>query len=429
MATYTAHPAAEAFPLLDEARLTQLTADIAANGQLAPVTLWKDADGATWLLDGRNRVRACLAAGVQVASVWWDGDHTWAYVWSCNGERRDLDEGQRAAIKLDIDKGEQAYLQERRGGDRKSAQAKEKQSGTVATLKTREKLAKAAQVSPRTAQKAITVKKKAPALHKQVVAGEVQLSQAYREVVKADKQAKQAEAAKQAPPAALDDRWLPCRIEDAELQPEGYDLVLTDPPYGVADANITRSNQGDLVREYGQWDEGEFPIENWAARIVPSMKPGASLYLFIGDALAGRWRAALEAEGLTWIQLLIWHKTNPAPQIRKTRWCNAQEFILFMAKGRPTHFNFVGQNEMHSVITGPIAGGSERQGHTTEKPLWLLGRLLAVSCPPGGRVLDPFAGSGSTGEAAIKCGASATLVEPEKAHVQMIRARMAKYAV
>jgi len=86
------HPAAAEFPLMDAKRFAELQADIAANGVHVPLTLCEGK-----VLDGRNRYKACEALGLPFATEEYDGN-PWAYVWSLNGQRRDLSADQRAAI-------------------------------------------------------------------------------------------------------------------------------------------------------------------------------------------------------------------------------------------------------------------------------------------------------------------------------------------
>lgn len=64
--------------------------------------------------------------------------------------------------------------------------------------------------------------------------------------------------------------------------------------------------------------------------------------------------------------------------------------------------------------------------HPTVKPLALMRWLVRLVTPPGGLVLDPFAGSGTTGEAAALEGFRAVLVEAEAAHIPLIEARLVK---
>ena len=65
--------------------------------------------------------------------------------------------------------------------------------------------------------------------------------------------------------------------------------------------------------------------------------------------------------------------------------------------------------------------------HPTVKPLELLRWLVKLVTPPGGTVLDPFAGSGTTGEAAYLEGFNAILIEREPDYLPLIEARMAKH--
>lgn len=64
--------------------------------------------------------------------------------------------------------------------------------------------------------------------------------------------------------------------------------------------------------------------------------------------------------------------------------------------------------------------------HPTVKPLALMRWLVRLVTPPGGTILDPFAGSGTTGEAAALEGFRAVLVEAEAAHIPLIAARLTK---
>lgn len=68
----------------------------------------------------------------------------------------------------------------------------------------------------------------------------------------------------------------------------------------------------------------------------------------------------------------------------------------------------------------------ERRGsrHPTAKPLALIRYLVRLVTPPGGTVLDPFAGSGTTGEAALAEGCSAILIELEREHVDHTKHRL-----
>jgi len=104
------HPLAGLFPVLEGPEFDALVSDIAKHGQLEPIVLLEDK-----ILDGRNRHRACVAAGVAPRFEPYGGDDPLGFVVSRNVRRRHLDESQRAlvAAKLETMK---------HGGNRKPGQ-------------------------------------------------------------------------------------------------------------------------------------------------------------------------------------------------------------------------------------------------------------------------------------------------------------------
>ena len=92
------HPAAELFPMLSAEKLADLGSDIAAHGLTDPITLYRDPQQGTMLLDGRNRLAACQQIGITPATCFYEGDDPIRLVISRNMKRRDLTNGQRAAL-------------------------------------------------------------------------------------------------------------------------------------------------------------------------------------------------------------------------------------------------------------------------------------------------------------------------------------------
>jgi hypothetical protein len=106
---YEVHPAAEIFPLLDGAAFDALCADIKANGLHTPIVrIWVDAGLGNHtqkpvILDGRNRLRACMKTGVKPHWCNFEGKgDPVAYVLSQNLHRRHLNESQRAMVAARI---------------------------------------------------------------------------------------------------------------------------------------------------------------------------------------------------------------------------------------------------------------------------------------------------------------------------------------
>ncbi|MBL1216775.1 MAG: site-specific DNA-methyltransferase [Planctomycetes bacterium] len=76
----------------------------------------------------------------------------------------------------------------------------------------------------------------------------------------------------------------------------------------------------------------------------------------------------------------------------------------------------------HTIVS---PNGNEKTGYPTQKPLGVLNRILQVHTNPGDRVLDFFAGSGTTGEAAVRHGCSAVLIDNNEQAIEVMVKRLA----
>lgn len=85
------HPAADPWPMLPDDELAELAQSIADVGLLEPLVVTPDGQ----LLDGRNRLHACVTAGVNPTTVTYDGDPV-AFVLARNAHRRHMTRAQRA---------------------------------------------------------------------------------------------------------------------------------------------------------------------------------------------------------------------------------------------------------------------------------------------------------------------------------------------
>jgi hypothetical protein len=141
------HPAAELFPLIEGAEFQELVEDIRSNGLRTPILL--DAGGR--VLDGRNRLRACRAAGVEPRFETWLGSGSpFELVVSLNLRRRHLNESQRAMLAARLKEALAGEIGQRRGTRTDlSANWRGSQFGKAA-----EKAASLMNVSPRSVERA-----------------------------------------------------------------------------------------------------------------------------------------------------------------------------------------------------------------------------------------------------------------------------------
>lgn len=180
--TYELHPLCSLFPRVTGAEFDALVADIKANGQREPIVLH---DG--MVLDGGNRYRACIEAGIEPRFVNFDGTNMVAFVLSANLHRRHLTPGQQAAIVASAQDWAQAQ-----GVGRPSNSATLHRS----TAETR---AAESGASVRTQKMADKVAKADPELAKKVAHGEVSLPQAVAAVEKKAAPAKKVKPSKAQP--------------------------------------------------------------------------------------------------------------------------------------------------------------------------------------------------------------------------------------
>lgn len=221
------------------------------------------------------------------------------------------------------------------------------------------------------------------------------------------------------------------------LPEASVDAIVTDPPY----------EQTSL-----KWDR--WPRE-WLLAVRRVLKPTGSMWVFGSlrmffekrDEFAG-WRLAED---------IVWEKHNGssfhADRFKRVHeqavhfyrddapWADVYREVpktpdavakAVRRKRRPTHTGGIresvfvsedgGPRIMRSVIYHPSCHGFAI--HPTQKPEAILEPLILNSCPPGGVVLDPFAGSGSTGAAAARIGRSAILIEADPAYRAAAGARL-----
>lgn len=138
------------------------------------------------------------------------------------------------------------------------------------------------------------------------------------------------------------------------------------------------------------------------------------------------WRVATEMCRNNWVlrSPIIWHRTKSLPEPVRDRPARGYEFIFMFVKHRNYFFDKSqlprdsGSEDVWSIPARPRYNGAKQ---TAPFPDELVKQCLAVGCPPGGTVLDPFCGSGTTMRIAIQSGHPAIGVELNEEFCEYIR--------
>ncbi len=235
-------------------------------------------------------------------------------------------------------------------------------------------------------------------------------------------------------------------LEGIARLPDGsVDLVVADPPYGLGK---DYGNDSDRLsgQEYLDWSA------RWIDAIVPKLAPRGTLYLFCTWQYSPELFVMLK-QRLTMINEIIWDRRVPSMGGTTRKYSSVHDNIGFFARQRDYYFDLdpvripydpetkkarsrprfegkkwleVGYNPKDLWSISRIhRQDPERADHPTQKPLEIVERMVLSSCPPGGLVLDPFTGSGTTAVACLRHGRRFVGFEINPDYVRVVRERVA----
>ncbi len=232
------------------------------------------------------------------------------------------------------------------------------------------------------------------------------------------------------------------------LPEKSVDLIFADPPYNLQLQNdLHRPNMTKVDAVDDAWDKfdsfaayDDF-TRRWLAACKRVLKPTGAIWVIGSYHNIFRVGAIMQDLGFWILNDVIWIKTNPMPNFRGVRFTNAHETLIWASTGRGAKYTFnhhamKGLNDDKQMRSDwwliPLATGAERTRgadgeklHSTQKPEALLYRVLLASTNPGGVVLDPFFGSGTTGVVAKRLHRHWIGIEREEKYVRAARERIA----
>jgi len=217
----------------------------------------------------------------------------------------------------------------------------------------------------------------------------------------------------------------------SSLPTGSVDLVLIDPPYLISrDSGFESGNNPDYDRlkvsiDFGKWDHRFDGFDQAIHEGYRVLKQGGTLICFYDLWKLTELAQAMEAARFKQLRFLEWVKTNPVPINQSVNYLtNAREIALLGVKGGKPTFNSKYDNGIYEY---PIEH-SKGRFHPTQKSLKLIRELIEKHSNPGDTVLDCFAGSCTTGVAAVELGRSFVGCELDPEYFSQAQARLSAAA-
>lgn len=198
-----------------------------------------------------------------------------------------------------------------------------------------------------------------------------------------------------------------------ELADESVDLIFADPPYFLSNDGISCSGGKQVSVNKGEWDRDAGIEERhafnrtWLAACRRVLTLNGTIFISGTYHNIYSIGMALEQEGYKILNNITWEKRNPPPNLSCRYFTHSTETILWARKDEKKakhYFNYELMRElndgkqMKDVWTGTLTPQREKKfgKHPTQKPEYLLERIILAASREGDMVLDPFVGSGTT---------------------------------
>lgn len=228
-----------------------------------------------------------------------------------------------------------------------------------------------------------------------------------------------------------------------DFDAESVDVVFADPPYFLSNGGITCKGGRVASVNKGDWDKAatleakhNFNL-NWIGLCRNVLKPNGTIW--ISGTLHNIYSVgmALEQTGFKIMNNITWQKTNPPPNLSCKYFTHSTETILWAKKNASAkhYFNYElmkelnGGKQMKDVWTGMLTPQREKifGKHPTQKPLYLLKKILSASSRDGDLILDPFCGSGTTGVACKLLGRRFIGIDNDRDFIALAKERLIRF--
>lgn len=190
-------------------------------------------------------------------------------------------------------------------------------------------------------------------------------------------------------------RVRPCDANELleHLDSESIDLIVTDPPYGIG----FRSNMRKATPKFDTIKDDTDPDYAILKEFYRVLKDGTALYLYTRWDVYPKWKKEIENAGFTIKNMCVWYKSGGGMGDLEGSYSPEHEICIFAVKGR---HKIRGKRISDVWKLKKDAPGSYI--HPTQKPIHAMELPILKSSDEGDLVLDPYAGSGSTGVACAR---------------------------
>ena len=232
-----------------------------------------------------------------------------------------------------------------------------------------------------------------------------------------------------------------------ELKASSVNLVLADPPYNVSGksklALAKNTTGGPWYKMDENWDifkdfrEFQKFSKDWITEADRVLVDSGSMMICCTYHGLGEILISLKELDYKILNVIIWKKTNPMPNVTKRTLTHSTEYVVWAAKSKGWTFNYMymkkyaNNKQLRDVWEFPLCQGSERikgksgrAAHPTQKPLELTRRLIEMASIKGDIVLDPFIGTGTTAVAAKELKRKWYGIETNPEYVKIAKKRI-----